>query len=363
MTSAKGQPVSGIPSKKRRARVVDAIPTTAEISRIAGVSKSTVSRALKKDPSISAETSRRILSIAMSLGYMPNAIARGLSTSRSGIIGFVTSEAEHYYYQEHLQHLGRLASQRGKQLMLFQIAADGDMSDVVPALVQYRLDGCILIAIAPVSNASIETCSRYKIPIVVLNRVLPETAAFSVLCDHFNATREAAQLFVEAGHQHIAFVAGRSNNPVGQIREEGFMSGLAAVKRKIHTRMEEAFSFEGGYEAGRKLLSMKTPPDAVFVANDLMAFGLIEAAREAGAKIPKDISVIGFDNSKMAAWSAFKLTTYAQPIDQMFNRALDLILSYNPASNHVPETIYIRAQLVIRESARLPERVASKVGS
>jgi len=244
--------------------------------------------------------------------------------------------------------------------MLFQIAAGGDMSDVVPALVQYRLDGCILIATAPVSNAAIETCSRYRIPIVVLNRILAEAAVSSVLCDHFTATRDAAQLLIEAGHEHIAYVAGRSSNPVGQIREDGFMSGLAAAKRKMHVRLEEAFSFEGGFEAGRKLLSMKVPPDAVFVANDLMAFGLIEAAREMGAKVPEDISVIGFDDSKMGAWSSFKLTTYAQPIDQMFNRALDLILSYDHTSNYVPETIYIRAQLMVRESARLPKRIAAK---
>lgn len=334
------------------------IPTVQAISVAAGVSKSTVSRALNGDPSISKATRERILAIAMSVGYTPNAIARGLSTKQSGVIGFVTSEIEHYFYQEHLQHLGRLAAQRGKQVMLFQIASDGDMKDILPTMMQYRLDGCVSIATAPVSTESIDICRRYQMPIVVLNRDVPNARASSVHCDNARAASHAASLLIKAGHQRIALVEGRANNPVGEARKHGFLSGLAAAEVALHSRYDGDFTFEGALAAGELICAAKSCPDAVFVANDLMAFGVIEALRRHGKRIPDDVSVIGFDNSKIGAWPSFNLTTYAQPVEQMFNRALDLLELDSADPERESETVYIRAPLIVRGSARLPDLIA-----
>ena len=135
------------------------IPTTQIISTLAGVSKSTVSRALKDDARISLKTRKRIAAIADELGYTPNAMARSLVTRKSGVIGYVIGQTENLFYQEQLERIARVASERGVQLMLFQIPRGGDLAQIIPGMLQYRLDGCIIIASVPMSSSTDWICA------------------------------------------------------------------------------------------------------------------------------------------------------------------------------------------------------------
>ena len=132
-------------------KLTQPVPTAEIISAIAGVSKSTVSRALRNNKRISSETRRRIIQIAKELGYMPNAIARSLVTRESGLIGYVIGQTENLFYQEQVETIARIASERGVQLMLFQVPRNGDVTEVLPKMLQYRLEGCVIIASVPMS--------------------------------------------------------------------------------------------------------------------------------------------------------------------------------------------------------------------
>ena len=327
------------------------LPTTAEISAELGVSKSTVSRALKNDPRISAKVRAKVMSMAEKLGYAPNAIAQSLATQSSQIIGFIGSEAENYWYQENIQKLAKSLSDAGMQLMVFQVSNGGEVMDVVPQMIKYRLAGCIVIPTVNISASTIEVLDKYRVTVVLLNRGMRDTAACSVQCDQAAGAHRLARLLVDGRHERIALVAG-SETPTAAARERGFMDGLAEAGRSLFARVNGEYTFEGAYAAAKVLFSENERPDAVFAANDLMAFGVLDALRDLGLRVPDDVSVVGFDNSRIGAWPAYRLTTISQPIDYMFSRAIELITQRSPGTETPPENIFVDGTLVTRSSAR-----------
>jgi LacI family transcriptional regulator len=332
------------------------VPSTQIISTLAGVSKSTVSRALKDDPRISRKTRKRIAAIAEELGYTPNAMARSLVTRKSGVIGYVIGQTENLFYQEQVERIARVAFDRNVHLMLFQVPLGGDLAQVIASMVQYRLDGCVVIASVPVSAESLDICARYRMPVVLLNRLAAGHAASSVFCANADGARHIAEFLVAGGHRRIAFIGGRPDSTIGQDRETGFASGLAAAGVAIAARRTGHFTFEGGFSAARELISLPASerPDAIFAASDIMAFGALDALRAAGVKAPADVSVVGFDGARAGAWPAYDLTTVIQPIEAMFARAVELLGRRN-GDGHIPrETVYIQGEFRLRKSARVP---------
>ncbi|WP_088624502.1 LacI family DNA-binding transcriptional regulator [Oceanicola sp. 22II-s10i] len=329
-------------------------PTTAEISREAGVNKSTVSRALKADPRISEATRKRILEIAESMGYAPNAIAQSLATNNSNIVAFVGSETQNYWYQENIQTLARQVTQAGRQLMLFQVMRGGTIDDVIPQMIQYRVAGCIVIPAVEMTDTAAERLRQFGISMVLLNRPGEAFGASSVRQDQAEGGRGVAHFLVAGGHRRIAFIAGNMN-PAAQDRERGFLAGLKEIGVEPFAIDRGEFTFRGAYAAATRLLQAEVRPDAIFAANDMMAYATIEAARAAGLTVPDDLSVVGYDNGRVGAWPGFRLTTVAQPIERMFGDALGLILDRQDKPDLPPDRVGIAAGLLIRDSARVPE--------
>lgn len=335
------------------------VPTAEMISERLGVSKSTVSRALKGHPSISRETRAKVIAMARKLGYRPNAIARGLVTRRSGLIGFVITESQNPIYEENLERFTRLVAGRDMQAMLFQVSTKGDLADVVPSMLQYRVDGCIVIASVPISTEALATCAQYRMPLVLLNRLAPDSTASSVLCNSRLGSHKIAEFLVAGGHKRIAFIGGRPNSVIAQDREAGFRAGLAAAGQAVYARAVGGFRFEVGYQAARELLALSPRPDAIFAASDIMALATLDAMRDAGLRAPDDVSVVGFDDIRSSAWPAYRLTTIAQPVDALLDRSLDLLSARIENPECPPEIIYINGELKIRRSARMPPGIRS----
>jgi DNA-binding LacI/PurR family transcriptional regulator len=332
------------------------LPTTAAISEIAGVSKSTASRALNNDLRISEKTRTRIWKIAKELGYAPNAIAQSLATQRSRIIAFIGSVEPNYWYQEKIQVLVDAISDSGMQTMIFQVPSGTDISGVVPEMVRYRLAGCIVIPTVEVSRHNVDMLAQYNIPVVLLNRQMRGTHTFSVACDQAAGGRAVAQFLIAGGHERIAFVAG-PHTPTAIARESGFVAQIGEMERTLFHRIVGDFTFEGAYVATRKLMASKLRPDAIFAANDLMAFGVLDALRSLGIKVPAEVSVVGFDNAAIAAWPSYRLTTVAQPIQHMFRRAVGLISQRNDSAASIEKAVVIDGELVVRQSARVPREM------
>jgi DNA-binding LacI/PurR family transcriptional regulator len=235
------------------------------------------------------------------------------------------------------------------------VMADGTIEDVVPDMIQYRLSGCIVIPAVAMTPGSAEKLQKFGTTVVMMNRV-PVGGACAVRQDQVKGAHAVAEIFSMAGHQRIALIAG-NRNPAAIDREHGFRKGLATCGKSLYAREEGLFTFRDAYNAASMLFDMRRRPDAIFAANDMMALATLEAARVKGVAIPGDVSVIGYDNGRVGAWPGFRLTTVEQPIEFMFESALKMILARSVDDSLVPETVEVQPELIVRDSARLPQKL------
>ncbi len=336
-------------------------PTIETISEAAGVSVSTVSRALKGNRRISERTRTAVVEIARQLGYLPNAHARSLVTRRSGLIGFVMGDVYNPFYPEMLDSLVQRATARGLRLMVLHVGRKPLAMSTIESLLQYQMDGCIITS-AELTSKAAEVCRTHRLPMVAMNRV-PRLNNCAVSCDNAAGGRALGELLVAAGHRKIAIVAGAPNTSTSGDREAGIVAALSRSKVKPLVRLEGGSTYEGGLAAGHALVQGSKRPDAVFAINDIMALGVVDALREHGLRIPEDISVVGFDDIHAASWSNYDLTTVAQPIDAMVERALDLLDARMKEPDAPAENAFIVGALRIRTSARLPVDLPTTIES
>jgi DNA-binding LacI/PurR family transcriptional regulator len=321
---------------------------------MAGVAAPTVSRALKDDPRIAPETRRRIADLARKAGYTPNALARTLSGGRSGLIGFVNGPMQNPFYAELLSEAVAQAAERGWRLLIVH-AGIGPIDDrTSEALLQYQVDGC-LAASAELSSRAAAVCAERGVPIVIINRVA-RLHASAVSCDNEAGGEEVAAFLLAGGHRRFGLVLGTVGVSTSDGRERAFTRRLAQAGHAPAVRLHGHSTYEGGHAAGGAIAAMpgEERPDAVFVLNDFMAMGFLDAVREAGLRVPEDMSVVGFDDVPGSSRRCYDLTTVAQPIATMVRRGLDLLAARIAQPDLPDETVTLRGRLVVRGSARLP---------
>lgn len=326
-------------------------PTIRTISQSAGTSTSTVSRALKGDPRISDATRARILEIARDLGYTPNAMARGLVSRTSGVIGLVLGSMENPFYADLLARLHHRLVEHGFRPMLLHIGGRTLDIETMQTVFQYQMDGCI-IASAALTSQAMDVCDRYQVPMVMLNRVAKRRSC-AVSCDNRGGGQQIGELLAAAGHRRIGVVAGHQDTSTSLGREEGFTTAIRASGIDVAFWGPGHSTYDGGYAAGLEMTAGRDRPDGIFAINDIMAIGVMDAARRNGLRIPDDLSVIGFDDIPSAGWDGYRLTTIAQPLDVMIDRALALLLERISTPSMAGEDVFVRGDLRVRASARL----------
>jgi DNA-binding LacI/PurR family transcriptional regulator len=325
-------------------------PTSIDVANAAGVAQSTVSRAFKGE-NISPEVRERVLAAAEQLGYRPSLIARSLSTQRTGIVGIVMAEINSPFYPYVLDKFTQRLHDLGMRVLLFNTPPNRDVDETLPLVLQYQVDA-IIITSATLSSAMSDECARLGIPVLLFNRYVPNTQASAVCCDNVAGGRLVADLFLDHGHQHPAYIAGLANTSTNRDRLRGFGDRLSERDCTNWLQEEAAYSYDSGYGAAQRLLTRTDPPDAIFCANDIMAFGAIDAARDLGIAIPDQLSVIGFDDVPAAAWSAYNLTTVRQPVNRMVEAVLDLLQKKLDDPALGPETRLIAGKLIVRKTLR-----------
>ncbi len=332
--------------------------TSQHVARLAQVSQSAVSRTYTPGASVSVGTRARVMDAARQLGYRPNAIARSLITRRSRIIGVVMSQLDNQFYPLVLEKLSQRLRRDGYHVLLFITARD-ESDGVLAEILQYQVDG-IIMASTVLSSALARDCARAGSPVVLFNRMTKRLAnedhpASAVTSDNEAGGRMAARHLHAGGHQRIAYIAGLEQSSTNLDRERGFRDELALLGMRIHARAVGNYSFEGAQMAARQLFTSSTDrPDAVFVGSDHMAMAVMDVLRtELGLSIPSDVSVVGFDNVPQAAWGAYQLTSVEQPVEQMIEAAVLLLLEQLDGDVQ-PRTITVPCRLVTRASSKSP---------
>ena len=328
-------------------------PTSDDVARLANVSQSAVSRSFTPGASVSSATREKVLKAAAELGYRPNALARAVISGKSRLIAMLVAYLDNQFYPIVLEQLSRTLQARGYQTLLM-MTEPGNQDELVRRIMQYQVEG-IVMASATLSSNLARECAQTGIPVVMLNRYVATSPASSVTSDNIEGGRLVGDFLVRGGHERIAYIAGAEDSSTNRDREAGFYKGLAEHGMTVHDRAVGGYIFEGAAEAARELLGKKVRPDAIFVANDHMAFAVMDVIRsEFNLSIPEDISIVGYDNVPEASWRGYDLTSVSQSSEGMVEAAAAILLEQIDKSAVRKRAAVLPAELVVRGSARRP---------
>jgi DNA-binding LacI/PurR family transcriptional regulator len=327
-------------------------PTSNDVARLAGVSQSTVSRSFDPQSAISPQTRARVLAAAEIIGYQPNVIARSLITQQTNIVGIIMENlTASHFYSVVLEKLAHQLQERGKKIMLLNVPPGQSVDKILPQVLGYQVDAVIIASMTP-EHEMIDISNRGGRPVILFNRYVTNSNASVVCCDNVEGGRLVADFLMDLSFKRIAYVSGPENTTTNLMRHKGFSERLQERGYGDYIYQSAAYSYDAGWKAARELLTRQNPPDAVFCAADIIALGLMDAARhELGMQIPNDLSVVGFDDIASAKWSSYDLTTIRQPVDNMIAVTLE-ILENNEAKSQSPEVKLVSVELIVRGSTR-----------
>lgn len=322
-----------------------------DVATLAGVSRSAVSRAYTDGAYIAAETRRKVLEAAEHLGYSPNAIARSLITRRTRIVGIVAATLENPAYAASLEAINLLLQEQGFASLVFLATSLDDTDRLVSKLLTYQVDAVILTAAARSSTVSAK-CAHAGTPVVLFNRYTDMDQVTAIVSDNVFGGREVARHLVEAGYRRIAFISGLEETSDGQDRARGFQDGMIEFGRSDFAIACGFYSHDGAARAARHLLDADPKPDAIFCANDVMAAACIDVIRdERDLRIPEDVAVVGYDNSSLARWPAYGITSVDQNIPELARLTVEF-LTNDALMDNSPQRIVVPPNLILRRSSR-----------
>jgi LacI family transcriptional regulator len=332
-------------------------PTLEEVARLAGVSRSTVSRVINDQPNVRSEVRDQVWEVIHQVGYQPHAAARSLVTSRTHVIGMIIPEAVMTLFTDPfflllLRGATEACNSQQYQLMLSLFTAHADRQEIYQRILRSGyLDGAI-VASASLDDPLIPNLLRDRIPFVSVGR-RPKERVHYVDADNVNGARMAVDHLIRLGHRHIATITGPLDMVHGQDRLSGYRQALEARGIPV----EEGLIVEGDYTEASGMVGMQrllpVSPSAVFVASDMMAIGALKALRQANRRVPQDIALVSFDDIPVASAIVPALTTVRQPIERMGFMAVEVLLSVleDSSGEEAPaQRIVLPTELVIRAS-------------
>lgn len=327
--------------------------TSNDVARLANVSQSAVSRTFSDAGRVSAEMRARVLAAAAQLGYRPNVLARAVISGRSRLIAILVAYLDNHFYPQVLEQLCRAFQNQGYQVLLF-MTDSGRQDAVVQTMLQYQVQG-IVMASATMSSSLARECTRTGTPVVLFNRYVPSLPVSSVTSDNIEGGRQLAHFLADGGHRRIAFIAGQEDSSTSRDREAGFYKGLAERGLTVSHRAVGGYTTDGAGAATREIFAGPDKADAIFVANDHMAFAVMDVLRrDLGLRVPDDVSVVGYDDVPEAAWAGYNLTTVSQPADAMVDATVAIMLEQVGDNAVQRRAAVLPCRLVVRGSARLP---------
>jgi len=335
--------------------------TIKDIAKRAGVSHSTVSRALRVNHLVSSETSKRIREIAQEMGYRPSAVARSLKTKRTEVLGVIVSNISDPFFSEILN--GIEASAQAGGYSLFIAASQHDPikeRQIVQTMMEQRTDG-VIICSSSFSPEHGRQLLSYGFPVVVVNHQGSESFNYSIYHDDVDGSSQITRHLISLGHKRIAYLGNSQSGRTTQDRLHGFLDVMSEADLEVPN------SFIHHVEGGDPILGQKsveyftrlTPkPTAIVCFNDMLAIGVLKGCEVAGFRVPEDLSVTGFDNITYSAFTTPCLTTFDQPKFSIGQEAAQLLLDLLRAEDGIikdtPNVKILKGKLLIRGTTSTP---------
>ena len=319
--------------------------TARMVAEAAGVSRSAVSRAFTDGAYLDDKKRTKIREVAAILGYKPNALAAGLQGGRSHLVAIFVGDMRSPY---DTVFVGQLVGELNA-LNKWPILIDGGGQRAATAIedvLRYPLDALILRG-GSMSADIVSQCTKYAIPMISSGRPIEAPDVDNVCCRHSDGTKEMTETLIRQGRTRFGFLAGPADFYSSAIRKGGVLEALKAAGLSLVAESLGDYTVAGGHSSAKQLLSSHAI-DALICANDAMAIGALTAAREMGLAVPKDLSVVGFDDISIASWPMFDLTTVRNPIDASVTEILNLLERRLATPGKQSETVFIDTQLVLR---------------
>lgn len=323
-----------------------------KIAEMAQVSRSTVSRVINEQPDVNPEVRRRVLQIIRDTGYQPNSAARSLRNKQSDILGLVICNTvgglfSDPYFPVLTQGVAQGCNQFDKTLSLF---LEGDPDVIFPRLKRRGQTDGILLQVGQTDDYLIKKLKQTDMPFLVIGRPIEPGVSY-IDVDNQSGAYQATLHLVRLKRQRIANLCAPLNTTTGIDRKEGYTRALRerGIPYRPELVAEGDFTEAGGYQAMLRLLPHH--PDAVFVANDMMARGAIRAIQETGLSVPRDIAIVGFDDLAPAISSSPFLSTVRQPIARLGMSAVEILLDMIAHPDQPTQRVVLDVEMVIRESS------------
>ena len=295
------------------------MPTIKDVALFAKVSTTTVSHVINKTRVVSSELTDRVQLAMNQLNYHPNALARSLRIGSTKTIGLITPDISNLFFAEIARYIEDYGHAEGFSVILCNTDNQlGKESSYIQVLIDKQIDGIIFISSGD-STDNLKRLREANIPVVVTDRDVKDFPVDVVLVDNLTGGMLATEYLIKLGHTSIAHIAGPSTVTPSAQRTEGYRLAM----KKNHLQIIPNYIFEGdfriesGEQAMNNLLSQPVLPTAVFISNDMMAFGAVRVLYEHGLKIPDDISIVGYDDTLLTRSFLPPLTTIAQPMKEM----------------------------------------------
>ena len=331
--------------------------TIRDVAAQAGVSVATVSKVINGRYGVSAATLDRVQKVVDELGYQSSIVARSLRSHRTNVLGVLVADLEPFS-AELLKGAARAVRGTGYELVIY--SAGGTAAERVGWERRYlsRLGGTLIDGAVLVTPTVVD--AQTGLPVVAVDPHAGISSVPTVAADNMRGAELATEHLLALGHRRIAFIAGRADLESARLRLTGYRRALAAAGAAAvpELMVEGDFGRERAHELALTLLTREDRPSAIFASNDLAALGVLDAAGELGLDVPRDVSVVGFDNVPESVLSRPALTTVAQPIQLMGHQALTMLIAQldgEPVDDHV----VLPTELVLRGStARYRDRPA-----
>ncbi|MDQ1593383.1 MAG: hypothetical protein QOG71_4010 [Pyrinomonadaceae bacterium] len=337
-----------------------------DVAREAGVSTATVSHVINKTRFVTDATRERVLGAIERCGYYPNAHARSLASGRSNTLGLIISDISNPFFPELVKSIERAAFERGYDLILSNTNYEAERtSRYVQRLIERKVAGVALMT-SEMDAALVGELARRRVCVVFLDLGSAGQCMNNIVVDYDTGIEEAIAHLVALGHREFAFVGGPRHLRSAVKRLDAFRASVARHLPAAAPQIYDGdFKLDGGRHAARAIVERgEKMPTAVVVANDMMALGVMQEFREWGIEVPRDVSVVGFDDIAFAQLAAPPLTTVSLPREELGRRAVEALIASVEHSEQQGTDIHIATRLVVRAStARVREREAAAGGA
>lgn len=332
----------------------------------AGVSLQTVSRVINREPNVRPEMQKRVRASIEKLGYVPSIAARRLSGSRSYLVLALNDrdrtiadwrERQGTDWVDQMLLGGMLKASECGYRMMFELVDTHDdhiERELNATIAALQPDGIILTPPHSENERICHVLEQAGIAFARIGSIAPGPGIAMTMDDH-HAAALATRHLMDLGHRRIGFIAGPSSYSLSQWRVDGWKAEMKTHKLPVSGLLEQGdFSYQSGFDAARRLLDRKERATAIIASNDRMALGTVAAAREAGLEIPRDLSVVSFDNTPIVNFTQPRLTAVDQPVAATASKAIEMIISQLRGDELPDEPIVVEAGLVVRDSTAAP---------